>query len=138
MTLVVDASVAVKWLVTEHHSTHALALGSRAEALIAPDLIHAETANALWKKVARQEITTAEALARLDVGPFLETVFPTPPLVPVALKLALAYGRTVYDSVYLALALGQNCHLVTADRRFFNAVKTTDARDLVLSLEEFK
>jgi predicted nucleic acid-binding protein len=136
LTLVVDSSVAVKWLVTENDSDRALALSASHESLIAPDLIQAETANALWKKVKREEIAAEEALQRLNVEPLLNAVFPTPPLLPIALKLALTYDRTVYDSVYLALALGRDCHVVTADKRFLNAIRATDARDLVLDLVE--
>jgi predicted nucleic acid-binding protein len=50
--LVIDASIAIKWVVQEEGTEDALALRTRAE-LIAPDLIIAECANILWKKVKR-------------------------------------------------------------------------------------
>ena len=37
--------------------------------------------------------------------------------------IALRTARTYYDSVYLTLALEQDCPLVTADRRFYNALQ---------------
>ena len=51
--LVIDASVAVKWVIEEEDTTQALAL--RGRALAAPDLLIAECANILWKKVRRNE-----------------------------------------------------------------------------------
>ena len=52
---VVDASFAIKWVVDEAHTTQALLL--RRHRLIAPDLLIAECANVLWKKVRRGELT---------------------------------------------------------------------------------
>lgn len=39
-------------------------------------------------------------------------------------KVALETGRTAYDSVYLVLGLDLGCPLVTADRKFYEAVRT--------------
>jgi predicted nucleic acid-binding protein len=60
-TLVVDASIAVKWVVEEEGTLHALALLRQAK-LIAPELLVAECANILWKKVLRDELSEDEAL----------------------------------------------------------------------------
>jgi predicted nucleic acid-binding protein len=59
-TLVVDASVAVKWVVEEPRTEEALLLRATSR-LLAPDLLVAECANILWKKVQRQELTPQEA-----------------------------------------------------------------------------
>ena len=59
-TLVVDASVAIKWVVQEE-GTEA-ALGLRSLNLVAPELILAECANILWKKAERAELTREAAL----------------------------------------------------------------------------
>jgi hypothetical protein len=58
--IVVDASVALKWVLTEPDSDVAIAL--RNEELIAPDLWLAEAANGLWRHVRLREMTTAQAL----------------------------------------------------------------------------
>lgn len=44
------------------------------------------------------------------------------PLVENALRIANAEGRTVYDSLYLALAVSAKRPLVTADEKLFNAL----------------
>jgi hypothetical protein len=58
--IIVDASVAVKWVVSESGSTEAAALldGDR---LGAPTLWLSEASNALWAKVMRQQLTAEEA-----------------------------------------------------------------------------
>ena len=59
--LVIDASIAVKWVVEEDGTPEALAIRQKAR-LIAPDLLIAEYANILWKKVKRRELVKQEAL----------------------------------------------------------------------------
>jgi predicted nucleic acid-binding protein len=69
--LVIDASIAIKWVIEEEGTKEALALRSRA--LAAPDLLIAECANILWRKVRRRELSEREAgfaagiLSRVDI-----------------------------------------------------------------------
>ncbi len=56
----VDASVAIKWVVEEPGT--AVAVAVRRHRLCAPDLLVAECANILWKKVRRRELDEVEAL----------------------------------------------------------------------------
>jgi len=121
--LVVDASVAIKWFIPEVHAEAASKLLNGQTVLYAPDLIGPELGNILWKKTRRGEIGTAKAFQILGI---FETIgvefYPSAVLLPSALDLAVRLDRTVYDCLYLALALAQNCPLVTADRRFHSAV----------------
>jgi predicted nucleic acid-binding protein len=55
--IVVDASVAIKWYVPEIHADAAVRILEGDFVLCAPDLIGAELANAIWKKVRRAEIS---------------------------------------------------------------------------------
>ena len=70
---VIDASIAVKWIVDKSGTTDALALRGKAR-LIAPELLVAECANILWKKVRRNELSKEQALlaARLLEGADVE------------------------------------------------------------------
>ena len=122
--LVVDASVAAKWLVAEPLSDKALTVLARPEDLVAPDLLAAEVANVLWKKVRSAELTEVMAVERFEAlrNMGLELV-PTPPLAARALSFAIKAKRTVYDALYLALAEEHDCQFVTADEKFVNAVK---------------
>ena len=116
---VVDASVAVKWFVPEIHSLAAARMLDSEIVLYAPDLIGPEFGNILWKKVRREEIGRQEAdeimiaFAKLPLE-----IRPSSLLLPAAFELAMGLDRTVYDSLYLALAVAEECALITADAKF--------------------
>ena len=61
---------------------------------------------------------------------------PVRPLLEPAYEIALATGRTLYDSVYLALSTALGCKLVTADRRLFNALQASPFFDDVIWVED--
>jgi predicted nucleic acid-binding protein len=117
-TLVIDASIAVKWVVEEHGTPEALTLRQKAK-LIAPELLVAECANILWKKVKRDELLKEEALlaARLLQGAEIE-LFPTRSLFEAATRMSIGLDHPAYDCLYLALAVDKECPFVTADERF--------------------
>jgi predicted nucleic acid-binding protein len=120
---VVDASVAVKWFLPEPHEAPALRLLSGGHDLLVPDLLFVEVGNALWKRIRRAEATLSEARRTLEaLGTLALQVHPSQPLLPLALELASRFQRTVYDSVYLAVAILRHCPVVTADRRLYDAL----------------
>jgi predicted nucleic acid-binding protein len=121
---VVDASVVVKWFVPEIHSDAARRLLVLPHEYVAPDLLFAETANTIWKKIRREELT-AEVGYQLvvDMGQIAVETVPCRALAEDAHALANATGRTVYDSMYVALAVRLNTRSITADDRFEAALK---------------
>lgn len=127
--LVVDASVAAKWLAPEAESDAAEAL---LEAdLNAPDLLYAEVANILWKKTARGEMTAHAA----DLGArwLLQVpmrVHDSAGLLLPTMALSRRLGHPAYDCFYLALAVQSGCRLVTADRRLHARCMRDDAAAL--------
>lgn len=121
--VVVDASVAIKWFVPEALSPEAEGFLDGSFDLTAPDLLLAEVGNVLWKKTARGEIRAAEGreiLQALDQVPL--RLVPSGDLVTAAFDIANAYGRTVYDSMYVALAVACDGVMVTADERLARAM----------------
>jgi predicted nucleic acid-binding protein len=114
---VIDASIAVKWVVEENGTPQALTLRRRAK-LIAPELLVAECANILWKKVQRDELSKEEAYlaARLLQAAEIE-IAPTRSLMEAATRIAVELDHPAYDCLYLALAIENGCHFVTADER---------------------
>ena len=112
--VVIDASVAIKWVVPEPDSGRAEILLDHG--LVAPDLIYAECANVLWKKVRRGEMTEEEAeiaaqtLEQADI-----TIAPTRGHLAVATAIAVELDHAAYDAVYLAVAEASDLRLVTAD-----------------------
>ena len=127
MKLVIDASVAIKWFIPEVHSESAQRLLSNSEAgLLAPDLIVPEFTNILWKKERRNEIRRSEALEILNALPSIGiAVHPSDSLVVSAFEIASKIDRSVYDCLYLALAVAHDCPLVTADRKFHTVIAET-------------
>jgi predicted nucleic acid-binding protein len=120
---VVDANVVTKWFVPERLSEEAAWLLEDEHELASPDLLSPEVGNVLWKKARAGEITPLEAgriVRALDRCPL--TFFPTRLVLEGALEIALHTGRSVYDSVYLALAVALECRLATADERLVNAL----------------
>jgi predicted nucleic acid-binding protein len=118
--LVVDASVAMKWVVTEAGSEDAVRL-LKAVPLAAPDLLITECANILWRKVQRQELMPDEALmaARLLERADIE-ILPTRHLLEAATRIAIDLEHPAYDCIYLSLAIANNWRFVTADERLLN------------------
>lgn len=127
MTLyVVDASVAVKWYVPEVHSEKAAILLNSNHKLIAPDLLLPEFGNILWKKVQRGEIPVETSrVIKEEFTVLMLEIYPSQVLLDNAFELAIALQRTVYDCFYLALAVQQKCQMVTADEKFYNALRNT-------------
>lgn len=123
-TYVVDASVAIKWVLNEDGSIEATELLNGSE-LYAPPLLMTEAANALWV-VARCGVISGneaqDALTLLGRAPFADLPNGLR-LIPQAFDLARLLNHPVYDCTYLALGLELNCPVVTADRRFVRAAQ---------------
>jgi predicted nucleic acid-binding protein len=121
---VIDASVVVKWFVPEVHSDAARRLLALPHEYVAPDLVFAETANTIWKKIRREELTPEEGQQLVaDIGRIAVEAVSCRALAEDAHALANATGRTVYDSMYVALAVRLNTRAITADDRLEAALK---------------
>ena len=125
--LVIDASVAVKWVVPEPDSDRAEALLDHA--LGAPDLLFAECANVLWKKVRRGELSKDEAdiaaqtLEQADIA-----IASTRGHLASAMAIAVELDHPAYAAVYLSVAQAAELRLVTADDRLIRKVREGENR----------
>jgi len=129
-TLVLDASVAIKWampLAREPLTDESLRLLRRyvetEVEFIVPDVFWAEVGNVLWKgtRQRRWHQDEAEAVAADMKARDFPTVS-SAVLLPEALRIALAYDRSLYDCLYVALAVQSRTDLITADERLANAL----------------
>ena len=126
----VDASVAAKWYLPpseEHLADEALNLlaeyGRGRIQLRVPDLFWAEIGSILWKALRLNRIsnqTATEALLALEQQSLMTGS--CRPLLGLAFEIAKAFHRSVYDGIYVALAVTSGCELVTADERLANAL----------------
>lgn len=130
MRRVVDASVAVKWYIPEIFASEAESLLRSDFELHAPELVLPEFSNIISKKMRLGEITDAEGQS--IVRAFIKADVNLHSHEQVAISAftgAVLSGQTVYDWTYLSLAIALSCEMVTADKRFFNALKTTSIRN---------
>ena len=125
---VVDATIVVKWFVPEINGEAAQRLLTLPHEYFAPDLLFAETANTIWKKIRRGELKLEEGqrLVR-DISRIAVEGVSCRALAEDAHTLANATGRTVYDALYLALAVRLDTRLITADERLERALSGVPA-----------
>lgn len=128
--IVVDASVVAKWVLPGIHEP----LADEASQLlvqyvdddiqlIVPDLFWAEIGSFLWKAVRTRRCDLSEAQTGLsELSKYRITTVPTKPHLDFAFVIATAFDRSVYDSLYVALAVSFKSHLVTADEKLANAL----------------
>ena len=136
MTLVVDASVALRWYLDAPGSGAALAALEDPQLPIAPDLVVAEVANAAWKLARAGEISSAHGsrIATAIASAFADLV-PTARLVTGAYRIARDLRHPVYDCLYLRLAELESTQLLSADGRLLRKIKGTRWQGLGLSLD---
>ena len=136
MTIVIDANIAAALLLDLSYSKQARAALDQAQALIAPDLVHAEMANTLWKL----SVTEGKAASDFDliVGrlPYLfEEIIAGHRLLGEALRLAIELKHPAYDCFYAALALTRRAPLMTADRKLATALAHSSIKLDVIFIE---
>ncbi len=134
---VVDASVAVKWLLCEEHFEAARRLLDPRHRLCAPDFLLLETDNVFCKRVRRGQFTRAygeEARRILREFPVEYHAFGT--LLDRAYELASETRTSPYDCLYVALAEVIGGRMVTADRRFYDRIVKSPFAAHVLWVED--
>jgi predicted nucleic acid-binding protein len=128
--VVLDASVAVKWFLSpkdERLTDEALALYreflQQKISFLVPDIFWAEVGSAFWKAVRLgrfQKASAQEAIAAL--GQCELPTFSIASLLERAFLIAATFDRSVYDALYVALAVQSGAELITADERLANAL----------------
>lgn len=123
---VIDASVLIKLFFEEDHSGAAERFVQATEELLAPDLIWSETANVVWKRYRRGDLSREDATgiaAQIVRMPL--RISASANLIPDALDLAMQFDRTVYDGLYVALAVRTKSVVISGDERLVNSFTGT-------------
>ncbi len=120
---VIDPSVVIKWFVPEVHTDAARRWLESSHEYVSPDLLFPEAGNVIWKKVRRGELTAGEG-QRLagDLAGIAVEVIAMRGLLPDAHSLALSTGLTVYDAMYVTLAVRLDTQVITADNRLIRTL----------------
>ena len=122
-TLAVDASIVIKWMISEDGSAEALALRSKYR-FAAPDLLVAECVNILWKKTRRGDLTDQQAeLAAGLVERSSVDLVPMRRLMRAATEMAIRIRHPAYDCMYLSLAAANGWTFVTADETLARKIR---------------
>ena len=136
---VLDASVIIKWFIPEIYWEQATLLQNNPDSsLHAPDFAQLECTSILNKKVRRKELQLNEAnqiqelLLQMPVQ-----MHPWQDLLLDAGQVAHETYRSVYDCLYLVLANQIKGKMVTADKKFYRALKDSeDWSDYLLWIED--
>ena len=137
--LVIDASVAVKWFVSEEASDKADEVSASDYTLLAPRLIMTEVANALARKAMQELITPREAAEYVRTLPqFLAGLIDVDDLIEPALRNACSYRHPIYDFIYLEAARRRDTKVLTADQKFIAKIRGTELAKLVMPLSEWR
>jgi len=125
---VVDASVVIKWVLPETGRRASLALLDAYEAgetdLLAPRLLREEVASAISRRCRLQHISPRQARAALEfLEPRMPLLIDSADLASEAFEVSANSHLSLWDGLYLVLAMRRRCELVTADPRFYRAAR---------------
>lgn len=135
MRLIVDASVAIKWVVDESDRAAAREFVSDEHDLMAPDFLLVEASNILWKKFTRNQIDQAQARRALEeLTATFDEFLPARELVDQALSLSIVLGHPAYDCMYVAAAEQHDGMLLTADNGLAKSLQGTPHSQRVMSI----
>jgi predicted nucleic acid-binding protein len=128
--VVIDASVTAAWCFHDEatEASQALRRGLVHRTVLVPLLWHVECANLLLTAERRKRITADQAAELLDLLGSLpvRTDPETERLRGSVYRLATAHGLTVYDAVYLDLAIRRGAELATRDKALRRAAADLD------------
>jgi len=120
---VLDANVVVKWSLPEELWEKAALFRADGHDLVAPDILIWEAMNSLLAKVRQRAIAPAVALEALPILYEQFEFYPAEMLLDAAIQLSIELNITLFDAVYLRVALREGCQLVTHDGGLVNATR---------------
>ena len=125
-TLVLDASVIIKWFTQEEKREQAIELREKyingEIEIVVPDIILYEISNALRFNPNFQEKDIKEAIQSLfDIE--IEIIVPIPEILQKSADVAYSKNITIYDAAYIALAQLIDFDFVTADEKLYEKIK---------------
>ncbi len=99
------------------------------------DIAFAEAGNVLWKHVRMGRIEKEEVERRTELLRALiraSRVYGSDEILPLSMNLAVNHGITIYDALFLSLALQLDTNLVTTDRKLYERLSPDLRRRVIL------
>ena len=128
-TLVLDASIIVKWFCEEEYTDIALRIRDRFFGreldVVVPDLMFYEVSNAIRYNMVLSMEEKLELIEDIYSTDF-DVVSSTKEILSEAMDSALDTDTTIYDNVYLAVGRFKKCNLITVDKVFRNKINTNE------------
>lgn len=134
-TVIIDASVAVKWLFLERGSQQAENLLEQISSFFVPELFIIEIDAVIAKKVRKKEISPDEALIKYEKSrkfPYKGVKYQN--IARLSLELSVSLPVTLYDAAYIATAIERHGIVYTADQKLVNGLANTTLNDYVQSI----
>ncbi|MBD3616725.1 MAG: type II toxin-antitoxin system VapC family toxin [Gracilimonas sp.] len=126
MSIVLDASIAAKWIFLEEDSDKAEQLLKDHSGFLVPDLFYIEMDSLIGKKVQRRELEASDAHRKRDqVQRIAADVVYHQTLAKLAFDISISLPVTMYDALYLALAMDNQTKMWTADNRLVRGLSNT-------------
>jgi len=136
-SFVVDASVAAKWFFNEQLADEARIVLDQSESLYAPDFMLMEVDEFFCKRVRRGDLRLEDAQdARIMLRNLPVNYFPQYLVADSAFEIANMTRRSLYDCIYLSLAVILDEKMITADRKFFDGITETEFADQICWIED--
>lgn len=136
---IVDASVVAKWFIEEEYHDAALSILNEKNRLHAPDFLLLEMDSIICKWIRCGAITAEEATELRDA--FRQYPIQNHPFVSFldsAFAIANWTGLSIYDCLYIALAVLLNARMATADRRLYEGIKNGRFKKHIVWVEDIK
>jgi predicted nucleic acid-binding protein len=134
---VIDASVAAKWFLDEVLCEESRGMLHRGHSLHAPDFLLLEMGSVFLKRIRRGDITPDDAdVARSMLRQLPVEYHGFTPFLDRAYEVAYLTGQSIYDSLYVALALLLDAQVITADRRLYEGLKNGLFRKHIVWIED--
>lgn len=133
--LVIDCSVAAKWLFREKGSKQAEHILRQFSSFLVPDLFFIEMDAVISKKVRKKELSTKKASDKnKKVRELSLKIVKYAKVNRLAFDIAISLPVTLYDATYVASAIENEAVLYTADQRLVNGLSNTSLKNYVKSI----
>lgn len=121
---VINASVAAKWFLDEVFCDESRGLLRSKYSLHAPDFLLLEMDSVFLKRIRRGDISPDDAdMARLMLRQLPIKCHAFTAFLDRAYEISGLTGQSIYDSLYVALAILLDSQMVTADRRLYDGLR---------------